>query len=263
MKKIVTVIAIIIAFAANTFAGDIKKLSFAPEAKESLEFDVFFQWGFIWKKAGRATLSLEPDYYNGDKALLMKLIGRTTPAFDKVTRVRDTLIAYTTPELKPLYYSKIVHEGNYRATDKLRYNYPKGGDSNKVNAHVQLYRKSGLKHDTIVTTKTPAFDMLSIFYHLRSLDMAKVVLDEPFPATIISGRHAVKISITYKKEERYKSPSGKFYDCYYFRIQFYDEKGKLDKSDLIEFWMSRDSQRIPVQMAGKLKIGYLRAIIAD
>lgn len=263
MKRVVTTILLIIAITAPSFAVAGKQLSFAPDAKESLNFDVFFQWGFIWKKAGTATLSLEPDYYNGDRALHMNLVGRTTPAFDKVTRVRDTLIAYTTPDLKPLYYSKAVHEGNYRATDKLRYKYPKNGDKSSLDAHVQLFRKSGLKHDTIIATKAPAFDMLSIFYHLRSLDMSKVEIDDPFPATIISGRHAVKISITYKKEDRYKSPSGKFYDCYYFRIQFYDEKGKIDKSDLIEFWMSRDSQRIPVQMAGKLKIGYLRAIIAD
>lgn len=262
MQKLLLLFLILLSPLTALFPKTNGAASFAPEGKESIHYDVYFQWGFIWKKAGAANLTLAPTTFQGKQALNLNLIARTTPAFDRVTRVRDTLVAYTTPTLTPLYYAKIVHEGDYRATDKVHYTYPLE-NPNQVEARIQQYRKNTLKRDTTIAIATPAFDMLSVFYHLRTLDMSQVKVDTPFPATIISGRHAVKISITYKKEESYKAPSGKSYECYYFRIQFYDEKGKVDKSDLFEYWMSRDNRRLPVQVAGKLKIGYLRAIISD
>lgn len=226
---------------------------------ESLNYDVYFQWGFIWKKAGNAILSLEPDYYNGEPSYLMKLTGKTTPFFDKVTKVRDTLVAYTSHRIKPLHYEKVVHEGDYKAKDLLKYNYPESG----TNGHVKIYRSGTLRRDTMIHVSGEAYDMLSVFYFLRQKDLASMKPGEIINTTVFSGRHAHKVQIQYLRDDQYKAPKNKVYDCYVFKVLFYDEKGKLDKNDNIDVWISRTPGKRPVHMAGKLKVGYLRAIINE
>lgn len=226
---------------------------------ESINYDIYFQWGFIWKRAGDAVLSLQPNYYSGEPAYQMMLTGKTTPFFDKVTKVRDTLMAHTTHALKPLHYEKVVHEGDYKAKDLLKYNYPDSG----TNGHVKIFRSGTLRRDTTIHVRGDAFDMLSVFYFLRQKDLAAMKAGEIINTTVFSGRHAHKVQIQYVRDDQYKTPRNKVYDCYVFKVLFYDENGKVNKNDNIDVWISRTPEKIPVHMAGKLKVGYLRAILNE
>lgn len=229
------------------------------KTNESLNYDVYFQWGFIWKKAGMAVLEMEPSYYAGNPSYLMSLTGRTTPFFDKVTKVRDTLIAHTTKDIKPLHYEKVVHEGDYVAKDLLKYNYPDSG----TNGRVKQFRSGNLRRDTTIYVEGEAYDMLSVFYFIRQYDLASMQKGEKINTIVFSGRHAHKVQIQYVRDDSYKSPNNKIYECYLLKVLFFDEKGKLSKNDNIDVWISKTPDKRPVHMAGKLKVGYLRAIINE
>ncbi|MGL5919842.1 MAG: DUF3108 domain-containing protein [Bacteroidales bacterium] len=226
---------------------------------ESLNYDVYFQWGFIWKKAGMAVLAMEPSYYAGNPSYFMSLTGRTTPFFDKVTKVRDTLIAHTTKDIKPLHYEKVVHEGDYAAKDLLKYNYPDSG----TNGHVKQFRSGTLRRDTTIHVKGDAYDMLSVFYFIRQHNLEEMKPGEIINTIVFSGRHAHKVQIQYVRDDRYKTPNNKNYDCYLLKVYFFDENGKVNKNDNIDVWISKTPDKKPVHMAGKLKVGYLRAIINE
>lgn len=229
------------------------------KTSESLNYDVYFQWGFIWKKAGTAVLAMEPGYYAGDPSYFMTLTGRTTPFFDKVTRVRDTLVAHTTREIRPLHYEKVVHEGDYVAKDLLKYNYPDTG----TNGQIKQFRSGTLRRDTTIHVGGEAYDMLSVFYFLRQHDLAAMKPGEFINTIVFSGRHAHKVQIQYLRDDEYKTPNNKIYNCYLLKVLFYDEKGKINKNDNIDVWISKTPDKRPVHMAGKLKVGYLRAIINE
>lgn len=260
MKKKHFVFLIFFSLLSPLFPKQQVSLSFLQgKTNESLNYDVYFQWGFIWKKAGTAVLAMEPDTYAGDASYLMSLTGKTTPFFDKVTKVRDTLIAHTTRDIKPLHYEKVVHEGDYVAKDLLKYTYPDSG----TNGRVKQFRSGTLRRDTLIHVGGEAYDMLSVFYFIRQYDLAAMKPGDKINTVVFSGRHAHKVQIQYVRDDRYKTPNNKNYDCYLLKVYFFDENGKVNKNDNIDVWISKTPDKRPVHMAGKLKVGYLRAIINE
>ncbi|MGL4780529.1 MAG: DUF3108 domain-containing protein [Bacteroidales bacterium] len=258
MKSINTLLLFVF-LVMNTFASEKQTSPVKSIKPENLQYDVFFQWGFIWKKAGSANLSLIPTAFDGEPAYKMMLTGKTTPFFDKVTRVRDTLMTFSNADLVPIFNEKTLYEGDYRAKDLLTYKH----HPEKTVGQVRIFRSGTLRLDTTISVKGKAFDMISIVYYLRSLDIAKLKPGDIITTNVFSGRHAYKMQFQYMADKTYKTPSNKVYDCYYFKMLFYDKNGKLNKNDEMEIWLSKDEQKTPIHMAGKLKIGYLRSIIKD
>lgn len=86
------------------------RASAAPKttfADESLNYEIVYHWGLIWKHAASATLSLTASgsHYNS------RLATRTVSWADKIYRVRDTLSCQMLRDgLKPLRYVKATHE---------------------------------------------------------------------------------------------------------------------------------------------------------
>lgn len=259
MKKRHFVFLIFFSLLSSLFPKQVSLNFLQGKISESLNYDVYFQWGFIWKKAGTAVLAMEPGIYAGDASYFMSLTGKTTPFFDKVTRVRDTLIAHTTRDIKPLHYEKVVHEGDYVAKDLLKYTYPDSG----TNGRVKQFRSGTLRRDTLIHVGGEAYDMLSVFYFIRQHDLASMKPGEMINTIVFSGRHAHKVQIQYVRDDRYKTPNNKNYDCYLLKVYFFDENGKVNKNDNIDVWISKSPDKRPVHMAGKLKVGYLRAIINE
>lgn len=258
MKYICT-LSLLLVFVINAFAIGKQNNPSNNLKPENLEYDVFFQWGFIWKKAGSANLSLIPTAFDGEHAYKMMLTGKTTPFFDKVTKVRDTLMTYSNSNLVPIFNEKTLYEGDYRAKDLLTYKH----HPEKTIGQVRIFRSGTLRLDTTIAVSGKAFDMISIVYYLRSLDIAKLKPGDIITTNVFSGRHAYKMQFQYMTDKPYKTPSNKVYNCYYFKMLFYDKNGKLNKNDEMEIWLAKDEQKTPIHMAGKLKIGYLRSIIKD
>ena len=65
---------------------------------ESLNYEIVYHWGMIWKHAGDATLSLQKSG-SGYKA---QLTGKTRSWADKVYPVRDTLKCTMDKQMRPL-----------------------------------------------------------------------------------------------------------------------------------------------------------------
>ena len=75
--------------------------------KESLNYQIVYHWGLIWKHAANATLEIKDVGQKYDA----RLCARTLSWVDNVYRVRDTL--YTTIEkthFTPIKYVKATHE---------------------------------------------------------------------------------------------------------------------------------------------------------
>ena len=64
---------------------------------EELNYQLYFNWKFIWLKAGTANLSITADKYNGKDALRCHLITRGSKRTDQFFMMRDTLLGYMTP----------------------------------------------------------------------------------------------------------------------------------------------------------------------
>ncbi len=220
---------------------------------ERLKYNIYYQWGFIWKKAAEATLITQETIFQSDKVLQMRLAARTTSFFDNFLRVRDTLVSLTSPELQPKYYAKITNEGKYHGKDDLFYIYNGNG---KISTRSRTFRDRKLKSDTtMVHTSVQLFDMLSVFYYIRTLNLAGMKKNQVVPIIIVSGIKPYNVKVTYNGETSLETPDDKTYQTYKLTLSLESSKGKED----MNLWMSKDAQRLPILLSAKLPLGSMKA----
>lgn len=78
----------------------------AFKSGETLIYDLYFNWKFVWIKVGVASMNTTQTTYGGHPALRTYLITRGSKKADKIFVMRDTLMAYTGLDLVPKYYVK-------------------------------------------------------------------------------------------------------------------------------------------------------------
>ena len=215
---------------------------------ETLNYEIVYHWGMIWKHAADATLSIRKT----NDGYFSQLSGKTRSWADKVYPVRDTLKCTMDKNLRPLRYEKLTHEKDYYARDVIKFSY----NYSHTNAHCTRYRKSG--NTTIdLSAKTQAYDMLSVFYMLRSLDYDELSRNKNYTTVIFSGKEKEYLTINYKGVETIKMRDGAKRNAYKITFSF-TQKGGKKSSDNITVWMSTDDSRIPLLLVGKLPVGEVK-----
>ena len=215
---------------------------------ETLNYEIVYHWGVIWKHAGDATLSLRKTS-NGYNA---QLTGKTRSWADKVYPVRDTLKCTMNASMKPVRYEKLTHEKDYYARDVVKFSY----NYSHTSAHCTRYRKSG--NTTIdLSAKTQAYDMLSVFYMLRNLDYDELSRNKNYTTVIFSGKEKEYLTINYKGVETIKMRDGSKRKAHRITFKFTQKGGKKSSDDL-SAWMSTEADRIPLLLVGKLPVGEVK-----
>ena len=215
---------------------------------ETLNYEIVYHWGMIWKHAGDATLSI----HKTSNGHLAQLTGKTRSWADKVYPVRDTLRCTMDASLRPLLYEKLTHEKSYYARDVVKFSY----NGTHTSGHCTRYRKSGTT--TIdLSAKSQAYDMLSVFYMLRNLDYDELSRNKNYTTVIFSGKEKEYLTINYKGVETIKMRNGTKRQAH--RIVFrFTQKGGKQSSDNLTAWMSVEADRIPLLLVGKLPVGEVK-----
>ena len=215
---------------------------------ETLNYEIVYHWGVIWKHAADATLTLRKTndgYYS-------QLTGKTRSWADKIYPVRDTLKCTMDGKMRPLRYEKLTHEKDYYARDVIKFSY----NYSHTSAHCTRYRKKG--NTTIdLSAKTQAYDMVSVFYMLRNLDYGELSRNKNYTTVIFSGKMKEYLTINYKGVETIKMRDGKKRQAHRINFRFTQQGGK-ESSDNITVWMATDDSRIPLLLVGKLPVGEVK-----
>lgn len=220
---------------------------------ETLHYVISYKWGLIHKDAGEATLSLKAGKLDYNATLTAK----TKPWADKFFTVRDTLKSTITINgFKPKRYIKIAHEGGKYGRDEITYSYAGNYISGNCVRHRLKNGKSSNSTKTLTSSRL-AYDMLSIFYYLRTLDFDKLGSGKVVKATIFSGSKAETISIRCIGIEVLKLRDKSKRKAYHIRFNFTTEGGKQSSDDM-DTWISADKSRIPLQLEGNLPVGKVK-----
>ena len=242
MKRLLTTVLLVVAMMLP------QQVMGRDFSNETLNYEIVYHWGMIWKHAADATLSIRKSG-NGYKA---QLTGKTRSWADKVYPVRDTLKCSLNADLKPLVYEKLTHEKDYYARDVVKFSY----NYSHTNAHCTRYRKSGTT--TIdLSAKSQAYDMLSVFYMLRNLNYDELARNKNYTTVIFSGKEKEYLTINYKGVETIKMRDGSKREAHCITFRF-TQKGGKQSSDNISVWMAADDSRIPLLLVGKLPVGEVK-----
>lgn len=274
MKKIIClVIAFTLAAAALQPAFAIVTAKSSKQT-ESLKYNAYWHWGFIWKQAGSGTLNLfEETDANGNQRYHGQLCGRSLSIVETIMKVRDTLDCYYTPEMIPLEYCKKTNEGSYKAIERNYYhsfvdgkmvNNPyniNAADVDSTTVDVYRWRVKKGNDRKQVSNDGVGYDMLSIFYKLRHIDYDNMTKNQRVSYRITAGIKNKQVNITYKGKDTCTLKNGKKYSAYLVELTF---SSKDSDSTPIQAWLATTPDHRPLSVIIQLKrIGAVQGEIVE
>ncbi|MBQ7572239.1 MAG: DUF3108 domain-containing protein [Bacteroidaceae bacterium] len=224
---------------------------------ERLEYKLFFNWKFIWKTAGSATLTTRASTYQGRPAFQSDLITRTSGRIDRWFCMRDTLRSIVSTNIVPLYYHKASNEGGKNRFNRITYSYQGG----KTLTH-QYYRSpkgniTEVDHQAVGC----AYDMLSMMLRARSYDPNQFAVGQRIPFQYVDNANLKTETLIYRgiREFTTEDQQPVTYRCLVFSYVEKNEKGK--EKDVVTFYITDDLNHIPVRLDLFLRFGIAKAYL--
>ena len=234
----------------SCLGASFKAQALSSFSDETLNYEVVYHWGMIWKHAASAKLSLQNsgDYYN------TSLTAYTRSWADKIYPVRDTLTCQILKDgLKPMKYVKTSHEGKHYGKDIVEYSYSDGYSL----ANCTVIRQDRDTRYVKLQAPGQAYDMLSVFYFLRTLDFNTFKANGVIKSTVFSGKRKENVTVKYHKVEHVEMRNGSKQIAHHISFTF-TQDGQTKSSDDIHCWISTDSRHIPLVIKGSLPVGEVR-----
>jgi len=257
MRKIkILTFATLLFLAALTSAAQCTFRNTAFKSGEFLSYNLYYNWQFVWVKAGTASMYVVQSRYKGQAAYRASLTTRGNNKVDEMFVLRDTLLCYSTTDLAPLYYRKGAREGKRYTVDEVWYNY----DGGKCNLTQSRLHSNGTKDTRRFTSETCVFDMMNIFLRARSFNPAnwKTGYEVDFPIADGNGTNPAKLKFNGRKVV--KGDNGVKYNCLELS---YTEKDDGKWKEIARFYVTDDTNHIPVRLDMFLKFGAAKAFLTN
>lgn len=241
--------------AAATGHAQCPRPNHAFRAGEKLVYDLYFNWHFVWVKAGTAHYSVQAATHRQQPALATHLLFQGSKRLNAVFPMQDTLESLATPQLVPLWFRKGATEGKRYTVDEVRYSYPRG------RCHAELHHRN--RHGQWSThhheSDTCSYDMLSILNYARSLDPTTWRDGHRLHFPMATGKRVEPQTLILRGREQWKANDGVTYRCLVFTLLDYDVKDR--EKELLRFYVTDDPNHLPVRIDFYLRFGTAKAFL--
>ncbi len=223
---------------------------------EFLTYNLYYNWKFIWVKAGTASWYTVSSTYKGKSAYRTSLTTRGNGKLDDYFVLRDTLLCYNSKDMEPLYYRKGAREGKRYTVDEVFYSY--GGNK----CHVKQHRidNDGDHHWQQHSYDYCVYDMMSIFLRARSFRPESWKKGEVVNFPIVDGNGKNPARVVYNGKEKVKADNGHTYNC--LNLSYYENEGKKWR-EIARFYVTDDANHVPVRLDMYLKFGSAKAFLVN
>ncbi len=230
----------------------------AFKAGETLKCNLYFNWKFVWVRAGDASLIIRDTIFNGQKAMSMSLLSTTNKRADAFFKMRDTLTTVFTPDLRPIYYRKASEEGKHYYLNQVWYDYSHG-DSIKI---TQTFRrnKEPIRKSTEMSAK-PVYDMMSLLAYARTINFSTMKKGQRLSFPVATGKRIETQHLIYRGKTKMESDKEIEYNCITVSLVEYDKKGK--EQSIINFHVTDDRNKLPILLDLTLNFGSAKAKLSS
>lgn len=222
---------------------------------ERLDYEMYFNWKFVWVKAGTTTLNTSLINYQGKQAYKTYLYSTGNKRADFFFKLRNTLISYYTPDMVPLYFKKASTEGKRYTEDEVWYSY-----NNGITHLRQRFRNhEGKVTYTSHTSRNCVYDMMSMLFRARSFNGNSFRQGQRIVFPMATGKKLENQTIIYRGKQVIKANDKKKYRCLVFSFVEPGKKGKWE--EVITFFITDDPNHIPVRLDMFLNFGSAKAFL--
>lgn len=227
----------------------------AFRAGERIEYTLYFNWKFVWAKAGKAELTTTSTQYAGQPAYRIDLLAVGSKRADMFFKMRDTLTAIVSHRLEPLSFRKAAEEGKRFTVENVQFSYANG------QTHVtqrRTYRDGEIK-DSRHTDSRCVYDMLSILARARSFRAEDYAVGQKIVFPMTTGTAVEDQTLIYRGKDVVKAEDGLKYRCVVFSLVEYTSRGK--EREVITFFVSDDDNHLPIRLDLFLNFGSAKAFL--
>ena len=225
---------------------------------ETAQYDLYYNWKFMWVKAGSGTISATTSYYHGTPAYRIRILSRGSSQADRFFVLRDTLTSYMTHDLQPLFYTKTDLEQDKYRVRKVWFNY----EQDKVIVKQQYINPYGTATWKTEESDQSVYDMASLLMRARSLDASKLKPGHTITFHMTDGDGMVTHSLVFGGKEKIKTKNGfGTFRCLKVSFMQYDPEKKKTK-ELGTFYVSGADNHLPIACFLNLKFGTARIYLA-
>jgi hypothetical protein len=216
---------------------------------EYLSYLLRYKWGAVNSDIGEANFYLNLiNYGNGESYYGAKINGGTLKILEWLFKAKESYESrFSSTNLKPIYFQRDVREGKYTVKNFIDFL-----PDNKIKAKVQ--KNNSPAHDTLLIGRECTFDVISLFYFTRSIDLSATPAGKEVGISLVIDGEIYNISYRYIGPEVKRIPQIGPRKTLKFAAkvvagQFFSGKEELN------IWVSDDKNRIPLYFETPVKIG--------
>lgn len=228
----------------------------AFKSGEHVMYDLFFNWKFIWYKAGIASLTTNETRYDGKPAWRLNLLALSNKQADRFFKMRDTLTSTISEHLQPLAFRKASEEGKRFTIDEAKFTYRDGACY--INQKRTRVDRGGETYLSEQSDSRCIHDMLSILAQARSFNPEDYVVGQKITFPMATGRAVEEQTLIYRGKETFKAENKVTYRCLVFSLVEYKD-GK--EKEVITFYITDDWNHLPVRLDMYLNFGSAKAFL--
>lgn len=226
----------------------------AFKSGEFLTYNLYYNWKFVWVKAGTASMSIIQSTHNGKPAYRGSLVTRGNQRVDDFFVLRDTLLCYSGTDMAPIYFRKGAREGKRYTVDEVFYSYSGG----KCHTRLHFQHPDGTHSWKNASFDDCVFDMMNIFLRARNFDPANWKSGYCVNFPIVDGDGRTPAQLKFAGRVTIKADNGVKYRC--LRLAYMELKdGKYKK--IVDFYVTDDENHIPIRLDMFLKFGSAKAFL--
>lgn len=227
------------------------------QAGETLNYDLYFKWGILSKKAGVASLRISNVTYADQDAYKASLISNSRGSARDIFKMDDTISCVVNKQMVPLAFYKDAHEGDDYTKERVSYTYQ---PDNSVKIRTMRHKNGTFRFDETFHRPNCTYDMLSVVLYARTLDYSRMRKGNKVSVDFISGKKRLNMIIQHNGTEKLKVNDGSKYNCIKLSLKIADDAFK-NEEDAMTVYITNDMNRMPIRIDTKLKIGNARVIL--
>lgn len=220
---------------------------------ERVEYEVSYNWKFVWINAGKVVFEVDSLQYGDKPAYHFKSTGRSLSTYDLFFKVRDKFESVADAgNFSPYWYKRKTREGSYRADNKYNFIYEDSIIISQTKNSHQPYRKDTLSLNSFV------LDLQTAVYYARTLDFNNMKSGQKIPFRIIIDGKIYDLSGRYIGIENIENQDGRIYRCHKFAATLVG--GTIFSSgEEVLVWVTDDQNHIPILVEASILVGSVKA----
>lgn len=257
-KHLFIIITLLISLSSYSLNAQTKLKNNAFEAGEEITYDLYYKYGILNMKGGKATINTVATSYEGKDAYKLTVHATSRGLVGSLFSVDDTLTSYMDKNLVPLLFVKGADELGDYTRERHIYTYENGKTSIRTIRH----RNGEFKFDEIITTNKCTYDVASILAYARTLDYSNMKKGDNTEVQFITGKRLVNMYIRHRGTTSLRVNNGNTYDAVELSLMILDD-AFVDQEEAMRVWITNDENKLPLQIYTKLKVGEMRSILKD